>query len=144
VLSFLGFCNDPKLVHNGYKKKLQKHRLRLELDQDDLLVQGSMNGYTVATEVTNKNTSKASNQLNYISINFGGFTHKLTRVQTTILLEDFLPSTLPPLAEGPTASATREDVLGLQLPPLLRSPLLEAGLSWAAVLAARVSRLGEA
>ncbi len=47
----------------------------------------------VATEVTNKNTSKASNQLNYISINFGGFTHKLTRVQTTILLEDFLPST---------------------------------------------------
>ena len=42
------------------------------------------------------------------------------------------------------ASATREDILGLQLPPLLRSPLLEAGLSWAAVLAVGVSRLGEA
>ena len=55
-----------------------------------------------------------------------------------------MTSTLPPLAVGPTASATREVVLGLQVPPLPRKSQLEAGLSWAAVLAAGVSRPGEA
>ena len=50
-----------------------------------------------------------------------------------------MTSTLPPLAVGPTASATREVVLGLP-----RKSQLEAGLSWVAVLAAGVSRPGEA
>ena len=55
-----------------------------------------------------------------------------------------MTSTLPPLAAGPTASATREVVLGLQLPPLPRKSQLEAGLSWAAVLDAGARHPGEA
>jgi hypothetical protein len=95
-------------------------------------------------EDINKNSSRASNQLNIFHKTLADFMYKISRVQTTILLEDFLSSTLPPLAAGPTASATREGVLGLQLPPLPRSPLLEAGLSWVASLVVGVSRLGEA
>ncbi len=55
-----------------------------------------------------------------------------------------MSSTLPPLAAGPTASATREVVLGLQIPPLLRDSQLEAGLSWAAVPVVVVRHPGEA
>ena len=55
-----------------------------------------------------------------------------------------MTSTLPPLAAGPTASATREVVLGRQILPLLRDSQLEAGLSWAAVLVAVVRHPGEA
>jgi len=122
------------------KARLRSKELRLKY----ICKSQNMKKESCSDEDTNNNSSRASNQLNYISITFGGYTHDITRVQTTILLEDFPSSTLPPLAAGPTASATREGILGLQLPQLPKKSPLEAGLFWAAVLAAGESHPSEA